>query len=77
MRPVEIARLFRVWTPGERCVSIMPIFYAVSGIEVERGSLGTVLGNDRSAVLLIRWDGIPEVCPTAPDCVDPLPKGQA
>jgi hypothetical protein len=75
--PEEIARLLRVWEPGDRCFAVMDITYASApqAPTIKEGHTGTVLKVLASRVVIVEWDGIEALdwnAWTSPDCIDPV-----
>ena len=76
MNAEELARFVRVWTPGDRCRAAITIDYVTFtvGLTIPEGSVGTIASVERSGLVFVRWDRLPEAeAPTSPDCLDPVP----
>jgi hypothetical protein len=74
-----IARLVRVWRPGDRC-RVMPELHAIAyflprALDVGPSDRGTVRVVTRAAVLEVEWDGHEGTFATSPESVDPIPVG--
>lgn len=80
MRPDDMIRLTRIFTPGQRVRAALAIVYGVTGLEIDEGDHGTVADVQRprsmpsvTGLVHVVWDRLPTLAQaTSADGIDLL-----